>query len=50
MFQRLVDFYHSLSDTTAVDQLLDHVGFGRALQTGLKNRLTRPDNLLRLAN
>ncbi len=46
MFQRPVDFYHSLSDTAAVDELLEKSGFGTELSNGLSNRLARPHNIL----
>jgi len=50
MFQRPVDFYHSLEDTSEIDQLLEQVGFGDTLQTKLKNRLIRPNNILKFAD
>jgi len=50
MFQRSIDFYQSLEDTTDVDHLLDQVGMGYALQVNLKNRLVRSDNLLQFAD
>jgi len=46
MFQRSIDFYQSLEDTTDVDHLLDQVGIGHALQVSLKNRLVRRNNRL----
>jgi len=50
MFQRSIDFYRSLDDTTEVDQLLHQVGIGDALKVGLKNRLARTNNLLQFAD
>jgi len=50
MFQRSVDFYHSLENTADVDHLLDQVGMGTALRDGLKNRLERRKNLLQFAD
>jgi len=50
MYQRSIDFYQSLEDTAEVDHLLDQVGIGSALQAGLKNRLVRPNNLLKFAD
>ncbi len=49
MFQRPVDYYQSLGATREVDAFLNEVGFGNALQTGLQNRVERPDNKLRFA-
>lgn len=46
MFQRPVDFYHSLESKDQVDALLIEVGFGDTLKKGLKNRLIRPNNKL----
>jgi len=50
MFQRSIDFYQSLEDTTDVDHLFDQVGMGHALQASLKNRLVRRNNLLQFAD
>jgi len=50
MFQRSIDFYRSLDDTTEVDRLLHQVGIGDALKVGLKNRLARTNNLLQFAD
>ena len=46
MYQRPVNFYHSLEDKTGVDQLMQTAGFGTALQTGLANQLARIDNVI----
>ncbi len=48
MYQRPVDFYQSVDDKSALDAMLAEAGFGDALKAGLKNRLARPNNQLRL--
>jgi len=49
MFQRPVDFYQELEETAMVDEFLVQAGFGDALQRGLKNRVARPNNILKFA-
>lgn len=49
MYQRAVDDYHALSDTAAVDALLQEAGFGDALRRGLTHRVTRENNRLQFA-
>lgn len=49
MFQRPIDYYHSLDATDAVDTLLNSVGFKDELKNGLRNRLARPNNILQFA-
>lgn len=51
MFQRPVDFYHSLSAESQSDlnDFLQILGFGDILQAGLTNRLIREDNRLKFA-
>ena len=46
MYQRPVNFYHSLEDKTGVDQLMQTAGFDTALQAGLANQLARVDNVI----
>ncbi|RBP51583.1 glutathione S-transferase family protein [Arenicella xantha] len=46
MFQRPMDYYASLDDTRAVDELLEQTNFGNSLEHGLSNRLARPNNKL----
>lgn len=46
MYARPVDYYQGLTDKSAVDPLLNEIGFGDALSKGLENRLERPDNIL----
>jgi len=52
MFKRPVDFYQCLDDDTKVqaDKLLAELGFADVLQTGLQNRLVRPNNVLKFAS
>ena len=51
MFQRPVDYYQSLSSEQkkSVIQLLGKMGLTDALQSGLRNRLERKNNLLQFA-
>lgn len=49
MFQRPVDFYHSLDDPSSVDTILNKTGFGDAFQVGLQNRLERVNNVLQFS-
>jgi len=46
MYRRAVDFYQSLDRDDELDQWLDELGFKRALQQGLENKLVRNDNKL----
>jgi len=47
MYQRVIDVYHQLDDATEVDQLMLQTGFGDALKKGVKNRVGRPNNILK---
>jgi hypothetical protein len=51
MFKRPVDFYQSLPVDlrTKADDLLHPLGFEDVLESGLKNRLIRPQNTLQFA-
>lgn len=49
MFQRPVNFYQRLSDTKEVDALLEQTGFGNSLKQGLKNPLSRDNNVLKFS-
>lgn len=51
MFQRPVNFYASLAakDKHTVDVILQKAGFGKSLQQGLSNKLTRYNNILKFA-
>jgi glutathione S-transferase len=46
MFRRPVDFYESLEDKSAVDEMLARAGFGTHLQQGLQNRLSKNNNII----
>jgi len=46
MFRRPVDFYQSLNERNAVDQMLTAAGFGASLQAGLQNQLSKIDNII----
>lgn len=50
MFQRPMDFYHSLGEKGQVDVFMHEAGLATALQNGLQNRVERPNNKLRFAD
>ena len=47
MYQRVLDFYHSLDeDKTQVKDLLDRIGIHDELEKGTENRVMRENNIL----